>query len=107
MSETSQTPDGGPVVNPPGSIMEELPPGLLALLPPIVYVSTACQTASACEAAAVTHPDRAAELLERAEVLHKRCRLNQKFTGGLCRCGCPHPQAPGPGAAGAGAGVAG
>lgn len=81
--------------NPPGSTQEQLPAHILAAIDDqlSVYVSTACSTASSCQAARRTHPGIADVLLQYAIGLHDRCRRNQKFTGQLCRCGC-HMVAP-------------
>lgn len=80
---------------PPGDTREQLPDHLLAGISSVLgkYYSTACHTATACQAAAYRHGDLADELRVEAERLHSRCRLNQKFTGQLCVCGC-HPAAP-------------
>lgn len=80
---------------PPGDTREQLPDHLLDLIRNRLsdYLSTACQTADAvaCSAAypgsGVPRP-RYDEIRERAERLHQRCRLNNKFTGQLCVCGC-------------------
>jgi len=78
-------PQEEPAVNPPGSTREQLPADLLALIDAPPYVSTACQTAAACEKAYEGNP-RWFGLLQHAEQLHNRCRENQKFTGQLCAC---------------------
>ena len=78
---------------PPGGQREQLPNHLLALIEPAPYLSTACQTADllACAAcfpgSGVPRPQYD-ELLEHAERLHQRCRLNHKFTGQSCACPC-------------------
>ena len=80
---------------PPGDRREQLPDHLLAAIGSVLgkYYSTACHTATACQAAAYRHDQLAGELREQAERLHSRCRLNQKFTGQACVCGC-HEQKP-------------
>jgi hypothetical protein len=75
---------------PPGSTAEQLPADTLALLDGYIspYRSTACDTAGACERACRQAHPHMIGLLQRAETLHARCRLNHKFTGQLCTCGC-------------------
>ena len=75
---------------PPGDTREQLPDHLLTAISSVLgkYYSTACHTATACQAAAYRHQDLADELRAQARRLHSRCRLNQKFTGQLCVCGC-------------------
>lgn len=75
-------------LNPPGSTREQLSAEILAAITMPPYLSTACQTAGACETAAGTHPTERPWLAAHAEELHARCRLNHKFTGQLCTCGC-------------------
>lgn len=72
----------------PGSRKEQLPDRILALLRPVVYLSTACETATRLFQAVAGHPDRAEELHAWEKRLHQRCRLNHKFTGVLCECDC-------------------
>lgn len=79
---------GQPPVNPPGSTSEQLPANVLALLPIRPYLSTACETAEACETGAAVHRDERPWLHAHAEDLHQRCRLNHKFTGQPCSCRC-------------------
>lgn len=69
---------------------EVLPDELLRLLDMRKYVSTACDTAGACETATEDHADK---LTERAAHLHDRCRRTHKFTGQPCACGCHHTTA--------------
>lgn len=78
---------------PPGDRREQLPDGILAMIDIPDYVSTACETALAIEAAAVqaARSDRdqdADRLMEWATPMHQRCRINHKFTG--VTCGCNH-----------------
>ena len=79
-----------PPDNPPGSTHEQLASHILAAIDDQLsnYVSTACTTAAACQAARRTHPGLADTLLGYAIGLHDRCRSNQKFTGQPCVCGC-------------------
>ncbi|WP_326667304.1 hypothetical protein [Streptomyces sp. NBC_01257] len=79
------------VTNPPGSTSEQLPDGILALLGPRTYLSTACETALLLTKAIARNPDRD-DLPGVRDRMHARCRLNHKFTGALCSCPC-HPQA--------------
>lgn len=74
---------------PPGSTREQLPAEILDLLDGYLspYRSTACDTAGSCERA-YRNNTRWMGLLQRAEMLHQRCRLNHKFTGALCICPC-------------------
>ncbi|WP_438489529.1 hypothetical protein [Streptomyces sp. S186] len=72
-------------VNPPGSTSEQLPPHILAVIDVPPYLSTACDTAARVESADV------ADSGEWADRLHKRCRLNNKYTGAPCACSC-HPK---------------
>ncbi|MEU0393842.1 hypothetical protein ABZ208_13865 [Streptomyces sp. NPDC006208] len=81
------------MTNPPGSQQEQLPAYILALINVGPYLSTACETAAACERATEAHQTERPWLLAHAEELHARCRLNNKFTGALCACRC-HPQPP-------------
>lgn len=60
------------LVNPPGSTVEQLPPGVLASRPARPYTSTACMSAD----------------WYGVQGLHGRCRLVEKFTGQPCGCGC-------------------
>ncbi|MDX3230572.1 hypothetical protein [Streptomyces sp. ME19-01-6] len=78
------TPD---FVNLPGSMVEQLPDDVLALIDPPPYLSTACETAQLLEQAVAEHPDRQVGLREWARRMHARCRESQKFTGKLCTCG--------------------
>lgn len=75
---------------PPGDRREQLPAHLLAAIASVLgkYYSTACHTATACQASAYRHADLAAELRTEAQRLHSRCRLNQKYTGQMCVCSC-------------------
>jgi hypothetical protein len=90
-------PPARPQATEPGDTREQLPDHLLAHLAPLPdYLSTACQAAEglACD---LDHP-HASERNDRAEQLHGRCRLNNKFTGQLCICDCHRPgpvQSPG------------
>lgn len=77
----------------PAPADEVLPHELLRLLDMNRYVSTACDTAGACETAAEGWPDRAVELAEWASQSHQRCRRTHKFTGQPCGCGCHHKTA--------------
>ena len=79
--------------NPPGSQQEQLPDSVLALIDVGPYLSTACDTAAACERAAEVHRTERPWLHAHAEDLHARCRLNNKFTGALCVCPCHKPPA--------------
>lgn len=76
---------------PPGDRREQLPDHLLAAIDIPPYTSTACQTADLLSEAIPDRPDLADELGERADRLHARCRLQNKFTGAGCDCIC-HPQ---------------
>jgi hypothetical protein len=77
---------------------ERLPADILALLPIRDYTSTACQTGHLLESdvyGRARHwglklPDLVslADLEEQVRRMHKRCRLNHKFTGNLCICYC-------------------
>lgn len=76
---------------PPGDRREQLPDEILALVQLPGYVSTACETALLLKDAAITaaREDRDADvdrLMEWADRLHQRCRLQQKFTGVGCQC---------------------
>ncbi|WP_405883601.1 hypothetical protein OG747_36470 [Streptomyces sp. NBC_01384] len=73
---------------PPGDRREQLPDDVLALIDIPPYTSTACETAALLDTAGSTRQDQADGLYAWAERLHSRCRLNNKFTGVLCRCGC-------------------
>lgn len=73
---------------PPGDRREQLPDHLLAAIDIPPYTSTACQTADLLSEAIPDRLDLTKELIEQANRLHSRCRLNQKFTGQLCACGC-------------------
>jgi len=75
---------------PPGDRREQLPDHLLAAIGGVLgkYFSTACHTATACQAAAYRNGDLADELRDQVKRLHTRCRTNQKFTGQLCVCSC-------------------
>jgi len=73
---------------PPGDTREQLPNHVLALIEVPSYLSTACETAGAIEAAVGTHHTQAGELAVWRERLHARCRINNKYTGQLCVCGC-------------------
>lgn len=73
---------------PPGSRREQLPDRIVALLKPVAYFSTACETASRLFRAAIDHPEMAEELGAWEKRMHQRCRLNHKFTGALCHCHC-------------------
>lgn len=73
---------------------EELPATVVALLGPIPYLSTACETAHAianCQDLALPQA-LAAEGLPSADELtswhHQRCRRTHKFVGTPCRCAC-------------------
>lgn len=81
-------------LNPSGSTREQLPTDILAAITVPPYLSTACQTAGACETAAGTHRTERPWLAAHAEELHDRCRLNHKFTGQLCTCSCHGEPAP-------------
>lgn len=83
---------------PPGDTREQLPDHLLAAIWSVLgkYFSTACHTATACQAAAYRHAELADELRAEAKRLHTRCRTNQKFTGQLCVCGCHTEEQPRP-----------
>ena len=85
-----------PPDNPPGSTQEQLASLILDAIDDHLnsYVSTACSTATACQAARRTRPGIADELLGYAIGLHDRCRRNQKFTGQPCVCGCHAKDAP-------------
>lgn len=73
---------------------EVLPAEVVALLGPIPYLSTACQTAVAlarCTDPRLPGALAAAGLPSVAGVVaahHLRCRLTHKFTGAPCTCGC-------------------
>lgn len=76
---------------PPGDRREQLPDEILALVQLPDYTSTACETALLLEDAAIraARQDRDADvdrLMEWADRLHQRCRLQHKFTGVGCRC---------------------
>ena len=75
---------------PPGDRREQLPDDVLALIDIPPYTSTACETAAACEDGYQRNTHWIG-LLQRAEQLHQRCRLNNKFTGAICRCPCHQP----------------
>lgn len=76
-------------VPPPGDTRKQLPPYILAMLAPRVYLSTACEMARACEMAVVRHPRHEGEFLTWARWLHgEQCRLNNKYSGALCSCAC-------------------
>lgn len=73
---------------------EELPAAVVALIGPIPYLSTACETAHAianCKDPALPET-LAAEGLPGADELvawhHRRCRRTHKFAGTPCRCDC-------------------
>lgn len=90
LDEDDQEPGSPP---PPGNTREQLPAHILAKVVPRVYLSTACEMAQACERAIVRYPDDEAELKYWANRLHhKRCRLNNKYSGTLCACLCGHDQ---------------
>jgi hypothetical protein len=73
---------------PPGDRREQLPDHLLAAIDIPPYTSTACQAAQLLAEAIPARLDLAGELGEQADRLHRRCRINNKFTGALCDCGC-------------------
>lgn len=75
------------MTNPPGSTREQLPADVLALLARRTYLSTACETARLVDGAIIRNPDRG-DLAGHRNRLHRRCRLNHKFTGELCCCPC-------------------
>lgn len=80
---------------PPGDRREQLPDAILALLPERDYLSTACDTAQQLEQALRPTPTGSGVIPNvgwYVQMLHARCRRNQKFTGQLCGCGC-HPHA--------------
>lgn len=66
---------------------------LLRLLDMNLYVSTACDTAGACETATHDQVDDADQLHDQAVRLHTRCRRTHKFTGAPCACDCHHQPA--------------
>jgi hypothetical protein len=77
---------------PPGDTREKLPAHLLAMIVALPYMSTACQTGRSLTSAIVRHPESAFELEEWSRLMHKRCRLNNKFTDLKCTCACGHPR---------------
>ncbi|MDK1473652.1 hypothetical protein QNO07_09490 [Streptomyces sp. 549] len=78
------------MTNPPGGTGELLPVLVRAAIRPHLtgYTSTACQTAHALAEATADKLERAAELQPWRERMHRRCRLNHKFTGQPCDCRC-------------------
>lgn len=81
---------------PPGDRREQLPDEILTLISLPDYVSTACETALLLEDAAIkaAREERDQDvnrLMEWASRLHRRCRINHKFTG--VTCSCNHHQA--------------
>lgn len=77
---------------PPGDRRDQLPDHILSLLARRIYLSTACEMAKACTMAIVRYPEHEKELLAWAGRLHRRCRLNNKYSGELCACECGHPR---------------
>lgn len=85
-----------PSDNPPGSTREQLASHILAAIDNHLnnYTSTACSTATACQAARHTDPRMTNTLLGYAIGLHDRCPRTQKFTGQPCVCGCHAKETP-------------
>lgn len=83
---------------PPGSDRDALPDELRRLIEPQMrpYLSTACETARACQLSAEVFPDQAGELQRWEERQHASCRLSRKQDLALCQCDC-HTIRPGPG----------
>ncbi|MFM9635931.1 hypothetical protein [Streptomyces turgidiscabies] len=77
---------------PPGDRSEQLPEHLLALIDIPTYLSTACE-AGQLLSREMPHALRRVELGDHSDRLHGRCRINNKFTGALCRCPC-HKESP-------------
>jgi hypothetical protein len=75
---------------PPGSDRDKLPDHLLALIADRMrpYLSTACETAAALEAAGPANPGHGDELRQWAEREHASCRLTRKQD--MAPCSCPH-----------------
>ena len=73
---------------PPGDTREQLPDHLLALIDAPDYLSTACEAAILLAWQMPKHTHRRVELGEHSDRLHSRCRLQNKFTGVVCRCDC-------------------
>ncbi|GGV46002.1 hypothetical protein [Streptomyces spectabilis] len=73
---------------PPGDTREQLPDHLLALIDVPLYVSTACEAADRLTEAITVHPGHADELRQWSDRMHARCRINNKYTGQLCRYPC-------------------
>lgn len=77
---------------------EELPAGVVEVLGPVNYVSTACETAHLLAACSNPNLEQvlAAQNLPNAKALtawhHQRCRHTHKFTGAPCRCDCHKAQ---------------
>lgn len=78
---------------------EELPAGVVEILLPASYLSTACETAHLIANCTNPNLERAltAESMPDAAALtawhHQRCRLTHKFTGAPCQCNC-HTEQP-------------
>lgn len=81
---------GAYVPPPPGSDRDALPGGLRALVAPHLtdYLSTACETASACKFAAEDNPDRSDELRTWGQREHASCRQTRKQDMAACACPC-------------------
>ncbi|MEU1497315.1 hypothetical protein [Streptomyces sp. NPDC005732] len=75
---------------PPGDRREQLPDGILRLLPPGAYLCDPCQTARSLHAIALGKADETAGLdLDRHQKrLHGQCQIVQPWTGLGCRCKC-------------------
>lgn len=81
---------GAYVPPPPGSDRNALPDDLRALVAPHMtgYLSTACETASACKFAAEDNPDRSDELRQWEQREHAACRQTRKQDMARCTCPC-------------------
>ena len=75
---------------PPGSDRDALPDHLRALIAPHMrpYVSTACETALACDRASTIHHPQMATLADWEQRQHAACRITRKQDMAPCQCDC-------------------
>jgi hypothetical protein len=75
---------------PPGSDRDALPEHLRALIAPHMrpYVSTACETALACDRASTIHHAQMATFADWEQRQHAACRITRKQDMAACQCDC-------------------
>lgn len=79
---------------PPGDRREQLPDHLLALINVPDYTSTACELAQLLATAPKPAPTSSGAIPDVPAYvarLHRRCRINNKYTGVTCDCSCHGP----------------